>query len=111
MAEATNEQVQVFADTRIRPGCEQIRNLYLKLKDDQAVFDDIYGNISTDPDWVDSRPDAPPHLMTPNDMLAWNTFASRFVEFIEGTLTDVTMNEAASQFPVILDCCVRGPVS
>jgi hypothetical protein len=107
MAAATNEQVQQYADQRFRPRSEQLRQVYLAIKDDQQAFDDIYENLTNDPTWTDQRQDAPPHLLTPDDMLAYNTFMVRYIEFIEGALTGTTCNEAAGQWPVILSACVR----
>lgn len=109
MAEATNTQVQAYVDQRVRPRCQQIRDLYLLCKDDKAVIDDVYENLTTSPTWTDGRTDNPPHLMVPNDVLAWNTFVSLFIDFVEGALTDGNKNSAAAQYPVIVDGCVHGP--
>ena len=111
MAAATNAQVQQFVNDRVRPRCEQIRNLYLACKDDTSAFGDVYENLNAGGDkegpWSDGRADAPPHLMTPSDVLAWNTFIQGFIKLVEGTFSE---KEASQQFPVVLQCCVR-PVS
>lgn len=105
---ATNEQVQQYANERVRPRCEQIRNLYLACKDDKATIGDVYANLTNAPDWTDSRPDAPPRLLTPNDVLAWNTFITQFIALVEGTFADVgAANSAAAQYPVVQQACVR----
>jgi hypothetical protein len=105
---ATDAQVQQYVNERVRPICEAIRNLYLQCKDAQAAIDDVYANLTApSPTWTDTRQDAPAHLMTPSDVLAWNTFVLRLTEFVEGTLTDANKNEAAGQYAVIVDSCVR----
>ena len=108
MAVASNQQVQRYVDGRVRVRCEQIRNLYLACKDDVATLGDAYENLSTGGDgkqeWEDSRADSPPHLMTPSDVLAWNTFVEGFIKLVEGTFSE---KEASQQFPVVLRSCVR----
>lgn len=105
---ATNEQVQQYVNERVRPRCEQLRALYLSCKDDKATIDDVYANLTDSPDWTDTRNDAPPHLLTPNDVLAWNAFLTGFISYYEGTFADVTAaNAGAAQYPVVVDGCVR----
>ncbi len=105
---ATNEQVQNYVDQRVRPRAEQIRSLYLRCKDDQAALGDIFANLISSPDWVDNRPDSPPHMAIPNDVFAWNIFAAQFIAFVEGTFPDVaTANSASAHYPVIQQLCVR----
>lgn len=43
---ASNTQVQQYVNERMRPRAEQLRALYLAIKDDQAVIDDVYANVS-----------------------------------------------------------------
>lgn len=109
MPAATNAQVQQYVNDRVRPRAEQIRALYLACKDDRAAFDDIYTNLTNSPTWDDSNSSNPPHLLTPSDVLAWNTFLYGLVAFVEGTLTNDNKAEAAAQYPVILQACVRAP--
>ena len=105
---ATNAQVQQYVNERVRPRSEQIRNLYLSCKDDKATIDDVYANLTNNPTWTDTRSDAPPHLLTPSDVLAWNTFLTQFIALVEGTFPDVaTANSAAAQYPIIQNSCVR----
>lgn len=105
---ATNSQVQQYVNERVRPLCEDIRRVYLRCKDAKAAIDDVYANLNADPptEWTDTHDGHPPHLMTPDDVLAWNTFISLFIDFVEGNLTDGNKNSAAGQYPVILDGCV-----
>ena len=102
MAAASNQQVQVYSDTTVRPLCEQIRALYLNCKTAKAALNDVYANLTNSPTWTDGRSDNPPHLATPNDMLAWNAFVSALITMIEGS--------EASDFGVIESLCVRPTV-
>lgn len=94
---ASDIQVQQFVDERIRPRCEQIRNLYNALLDDIATIDDVYNALATDPSWSDYRTDGPPHLLTPSDVLAVNTLLHNLVTALEGD----------AQFPIVRKSCVR----
>ena len=108
MATASDAQVQKFVDTRIRPRSEQIRALYLSIKDDTAAIGDIYEALTQpSPTWKDNRTDGPPHLMTPSDVLAINTAYDRFIKLVEGTLQAGEVGDFHGQYPVILDACVR----
>lgn len=108
---ATDAQVQSFFDQRIRPRCEQIRDLYLLCKDDKSVIADVYEHLNGSPTWDDDRPDAPPHLMTPANGLAWNAFITGFIALVEGTFADVgEANSVAANYPTILNGCVNPPL-
>lgn len=106
---ANNAQVQSYVNERVRPRCEEIRNLYLRCKDDKNTIGDVYDNLQNggdgkDGEWTDQRSDNPPHLMTPSDVLAWNTFIDGFIKLVEGTFSE---KEASQNFPVVLKSCVR----
>ena len=105
---ATNEQVQQYVNSRVRPRCEQFRAIYNSCKDDKVSIGDVHANLIDNPDWIDARSDGPAHLLTPNDVLAWNAFITGFVSLIEGTFGDVgEANTASAQWPVIQLGCVR----
>lgn len=97
MAAASNAQVQAFTEQRVRPRAEQIRALLLAMEDDRAAFDDVYANLTDDPDWADTHNGNPPHLLTPSDVLAWNTFLFDVIAAMRGD----------AQLPVVLKACVR----
>lgn len=97
MARATDEQVQQFVDQRIRPRAEQARLLLLAMQDDKALIDDMYEALASDPTWSDSRTDGPPHLLTPSDVLAINTFLTDIISAINGN----------AQLPIVRKACVR----
>lgn len=98
MAKATDEQIQAFVNTRVRPRAEQIREILLSMEDDRSLFDDIFETLS-DPSstWSDNRLDGPPHLLTKDDVLAWNTFL----------FNTITAMRADAQLPVVLKACVQ----
>ena len=96
---ATNQQVQTFANERVRPWSELMRSVYLLAKDHKANLGDVYDNLTNSPNWTDSRTDGPPHLLVPNDILAFNTFITDIIAAIEGN----------AQWPIIQKACVRPP--
>ena len=99
MAAATNYQVQNFVDQRIRPHAEKARELVIVFDDDIGAIDDIYAALSVQsPTWTDARSDGPPHLLTPADVLAINTFLH--------DMRDALKNHAS--YPLVLKACVRG---
>jgi hypothetical protein len=105
MAIASDPQVQSFCDTTVRPRCAAIRDLYLALQEDKARFDDIYANITQgSPSWTDSG-SALPHHATTGDILAWNTFITAFIAFVNGTATATDSQNAAAQYPVVRKLC------
>jgi hypothetical protein len=105
---ATDQQVQNFVDTRFRPRAEAIRALYLACKDDKGAIDDVYLALTDTPTWIDSRSDAPPHLLAPSDALAINTFITGFISLVEGGL-QADRDNAAAQYPKVVQSCVRAP--
>jgi hypothetical protein len=95
---ATDAQVQAFVNDRLRPRCEQALRLKQLLDQDIASIGDVYANVSAvNPTWTDTRSDAPPHLMTPSDVLALNTFINN----IRDALRD------NAQWPIVQKCVVR----
>lgn len=111
---ATNAQVQQWSNERTRPRCEQIRHLLLAMEDDNASIDDVYANLTDNPDWTDSRTDAPSHLLTPSNLLAINAFSDNLAKIIRGDLAgenDATkaaaVDAVANQLAIVFDACVR----
>lgn len=75
MALATNVQIQHFADERIRPHAEMLRDLTHAYDNDISLIDDVYNTLAgPSGTWVDNRQDGPPHLLVASDILAINTF-------------------------------------
>lgn len=103
MPRATDEQVQQYADQRLRPRAEQIRALLAALQDDKRLIDDVYEHVSgannVPATWADARTDAPPHLLTKDDVLAYNAYITALL---------APMGEAA-EFATVMKACVRPP--
>lgn len=95
---ATDQQVQTYVSERLRPRCEQIRALVLAMQDDITAIDDVYAACAAQsPTWKDSRLDGPPHILAPNDVLAYNAFIHAAVTALSGD----------GGYPVIMKSCVR----
>ncbi len=95
---ATDTQVQTYVNSRVRPHAELARQLALAFDDDLAVIDDVYANLTAgSPTWVDNRTDGPPHLLTPSDVLAFNSFMH--------DIRDAIKNNA--QYAIVLKATVR----
>ena len=123
MAEATNIQMQQFANERVRPFAEQFRAVLIAARDHKSALDDIYARATANPptqgQWLDARTDGPPHLLksgysaedvpsNPDDMLQFNGFCSALIDIIDGVGTDA--NNAATlraNWAVLVDACVR----
>jgi hypothetical protein len=94
---ATDEQVQAFADQRVRPLCEKIREVVVLCNDLRVSIEDVYAHlVQANPTWVDSRTDVP-NKITVNDFLAINTMA----EFIK---TEIPQE---GEYAIVLQSCVR----
>ena len=114
MAEATDAQMQAFANERIRVRAEQVRALKNALADDKAAIDDCYARAIGTSRWNDNRSDGPPHLLqsgngaTPDDLLSFNSFADLFAKFLAGGFSSLNeANSAAALWGVLNRACVR----
>lgn len=102
MPRATDEQVQQYVNEHIRPRAEQIRALLAAIQDDKRLIDDVYNHVAEvdqPSTWTDERTDAPPHLLTKDDVLAYNTYITSLLSPI---------GEAA-EFATVMKACVRPP--
>ncbi len=98
MSTANDTQVQTFVNGRVRPRCEQARDLAVLMLEDIAGIDDIYNALNVQsPTWSDSRTDGPPHLATPSDVLAFNAFMHDVSAYITGH----------GQYAIVRKLCVR----
>lgn len=105
---ATNEQVQEWVNQRMRVRCEQLRALFVLMEDDKATIDDIYANVSDGGStFADNHPANPPHLVTKQDILGYNTFITMILKLKTGGLTTAEAADANAQWPIIIDSCVR----
>lgn len=109
MPAATNQQVQRYVNERFRPFAEAARLLYLQAKDDRASIDDVYAACAQQsPTWTDDRNDGPPHLLVPQDVLAFNAFLANLVMAIEGTGDGNTLGQISGNWATVQKACVRG---
>ena len=123
MAEATNVQMQTFANERVRPFAEQFRAVLVAARDHKSAIDSVYERATKNPPvlgvWNDGRTDGPPKLLksgysaqntpsNPDDMTNFNSFVSAMLDILDGVGTDST-NAATlrSAWPVLIDACVR----
>lgn len=105
MPEATNQQMQKYADERIRVRAEQVQTLLNAIKLDKSEIGDEYARANGTNAWADARTDGPAHLLqagnssNPDDFLNYNTFVTDLIAFIETT--------EASQWAVLQRAVVR----
>ena len=107
MPVATNQQVQTFVNERIRPRAEQFRALVALCADDKIAIEDIYAAAVAPTDWTDQRTDGPPHLLSLNDTLTYNSIITLFAKFKAGTATAQDSIDFAANWPVFQRACVR----
>ena len=82
--QANDQQMQQFANERIRPRAEQARAFFNALRDDRASINDVYDRADGGAAWNDNRSDGPPRLLTSQDVLTFNTVAAKLVQIIDG---------------------------
>lgn len=83
MAQATDTQVQRYADERLRPRAEQLIRILNALTDDRGAIDAVYDRLVNGAAWTDARTDGPPALLSGSHLLAYNTFAADLIAFIQ----------------------------
>jgi hypothetical protein len=90
-----------------------VRALKVRMEDAQARIDDVYANLTNSPTWTDARSDNPPHLMTPSDVLAWNSFVANMVAVINGAALaggqtlQQRVDGVSGNYANVVDGCVR----
>jgi hypothetical protein len=114
MAQATDAQMQQYANERIRPRAEQLRALFNACADDKAANDDVYARAISASRWNDARTDGPPRLLqsgnsaNPDDMTNYNAALDLIAKFKAGTFASLAeANSFATMWAVILKACVR----
>lgn len=85
MAAATDQQMQTFANERIRVRAEQFRALVNACRDDKAAIDSAYDRAANGAAWNDNRTDGPPKLLASQDVLVFNAVISNFNDLIANT--------------------------
>ena len=107
MAEATDEQMQAYANDRIRVRAEQTRALIASLRDDKVAITDVYDRADGGAAWDDDRTDGPPKLLASSDVLAFNAFADLLLKAVDGTATEGDIGQLASNWITVQTMCVR----
>lgn len=113
MAEASNQQMQSYADQRVRVRAEDLRDVFAKLADDKAAIDDIYARAAGSSRWNDARQDGPPHLLqsgnsaNPDDMLNYNALISTLLDLKAGTATSQQVAAFPGLWATFQRACVR----
>lgn len=107
MPEATDIQMQQYADQRIRVRAEQARALFAAMADDKAAIDDVYARASGTTPWADARTDGPPSLLSEGDVLVYNTVITAMAKVVNGTalLTDIAA--ISTNWSAFQTACVR----
>lgn len=80
---ATDQQMQQFANERIRVRAEQFRALINACRDDKAAIDAVYDRAANGAAWADVRPDGPPKFLVSQDFLVFNAFISDFLAAVD----------------------------
>lgn len=104
---ANDQQMQQFANERIRVRAEQVRALINAFRDDKAAMDAVYERAATGAAWTDARTDGPPKLLASQDVLVFNAFASLFLGCIDGTATTQDVQNLNANLAVFQAACVR----
>lgn len=110
MAQATDQQMQTFANERVRVRAEQLRTAINALRDDKAALDAVYDRAANGAAWNDARTDGPPKLLASQDMLVFNSVASLLLACIDGTAVTGDVQQLHANWPVFQAACVR-PIS
>lgn len=97
---ATDQQMQQYANERIRVRAEQFRALINACRDDKAAIDAVYDRATNGVAWTDSRIDGPPKLLASQDFLVFNAFVSDFIAAVDSGAMHNNLN-------VFQAACVR----
>jgi hypothetical protein len=109
---ATNQQMQSYADGRIRPFAESIRSLLAQAQDNVTAIADEFSRSSSGPIWNDARADGPPHLLaagpgsSPDDVSNFNAFLVAFINLCTTSAAN-SISGMSGQYGVLQRACVR----
>lgn len=104
MAQANDQQMQQYADQRIRVRAEQCRALFAAIRDDKAAIQDIYDRAIDDQNpWTDSRTDGPPRLLESQDHLVFNTIITNLIALLDGEESGDEGQIAAQRAAIVSD--------
>lgn len=114
MPNATDPQMQKYADDRIRTFARALYVLIDAARQHKAAIDDCYARATSAQQWADARGDGPPHLLAagnaanPNDFTNFNSLITALIGIIDNTGGDAA-NAAAvrAAWPVLLRAIVE----
>jgi hypothetical protein len=107
MAEATDQQMQQYANERVRVRAEQCRALVNALNDDKLAIDDVFERAVGANPWADARTDGPPSLLNQQDILTYNAVATILLKCVDGTATLQEVSDLSANWPAFQSACVR----
>lgn len=111
MSQATDQQMQHYADERIRVRAEQFRALVNACRNDYQQIGDVFDRAANGAAWNDGRTDGPPHLMTSQDVLRYNTIIVMFLRLIDNAANDsdriATVTDFSANWSAFQTACVR----
>ncbi len=107
---ATDIQMQVYCDTRIRVRAEEMRHAVFAFRDDKAAIEDVFDRAANGDPWDDARTDGPPNLLNQQDVLVYNSVATLFLKCIDGTATAQDVSDLNANWTQFQAACVQ-PVS
>lgn len=107
MAEATDTQMQVYADQRLRVRAESLRAIVASLRDDKASIDSVYARAAGVTVWNDARTDGPPKLLASADFTNYNAVITSLLAVIDGTATATDIATIHNNWAVFQSACVR----
>lgn len=117
MPEATNAQMQVYHDQRLRPFAERLRAIFVEGADHFSAIGDMFVRAQSGNKWSDARTDGPPTLLEsggnadPDSIENFNLLLVRLDQLRNGTFANVgEANQFKDLWEVLVDACVR-PVS
>lgn len=105
--EATDQQMQTFADQRLRVRAEALRALVASLRDDKASIDAEYARATGANPWADARTDGPPKLLASSDFTNYNAVITALLAVIDGTATTADVATIHNNWQLFMSACVR----
>lgn len=104
---ASDQQMQQYADQRIRVRAEGLRAVVNSLRDDKASIEVVFDRAANGPTWNDARTDGPPKLLNHQDILVYNSVVTLFLKCVDGTATLDDVGQLQANWAVFQSACVR----
>jgi hypothetical protein len=104
---ATNEQMQKFADERIRVRAEQFRKILIAISDDKTASVEVLARAASGEAWTDDRKDGPPKLLDSADFLAFDAVISALLKCAAGAATVDDIKAMNDGWPIFQRACVQ----